>query len=139
MPLRAEQKRCSHGYYLQQTLNAFNEGFKNFDIHAYFPPFWALTPCLSASRHTEPILKLLRDFHIDAHEGVIVGDSFSDIIAGRSAGVMTVGCSYGYGKASELTLADYRISNIQELLRLPLFGCEFSDWVVEKNRPMPYI
>jgi phosphoglycolate phosphatase len=70
----------------------------------------------------ELILKLLGDLRMDACEGVIVGDSMSDILAGKRAGVVTVGCSYGYGNASELTHADYRISSMPELLRLPLFG-----------------
>lgn len=67
------------------------------------------------------IQKLLDDLGIDASKGVIVGDSASDILAGKSAGVVTVGCSYGYGDASELANADYLISSLPELLRLPLF------------------
>jgi phosphoglycolate phosphatase len=70
----------------------------------------------------EPIRKLLADLRVDSRECVIVGDSLSDILSGKGAGVATVACSYGYGNESELAHADYRISSMPELLRLPLFG-----------------
>ncbi|KAF0220267.1 MAG: phosphoglycolate [Geobacteraceae bacterium] len=69
----------------------------------------------------EPVLKLLRDLKTTAKEAAIVGDSINDIAAGRSAGIMTVGCSYGYGEAAEIATADYRIDAFSDLLRLPLF------------------
>ena len=55
----------------------------------------------------EPVLKLLRDFAVEAGESVIVGDSINDITAGKDAGVLTVGCSYGYGDADEIAGADF--------------------------------
>lgn len=70
----------------------------------------------------EPILKLLADCGLTAAETVIVGDSCNDMIAGKGAGVVTVGCTYGYGEASELTGADYRIDSFMSLPGLPLFA-----------------
>ena len=69
----------------------------------------------------EPVLKLLRDFGVAPGEGMIVGDSINDIQAGRGAGVITVGCTYGYGEPVELADADYRIGSMPELLDLPPF------------------
>lgn len=69
----------------------------------------------------EPVLKLLRDFGIAAEKSAIIGDSINDIAAGKGAGIMTVGCSYGYGDATEIAMADYRIDNFGDLLQLPLF------------------
>ena len=86
----------------------------------------------------EPILKLLGDLHLDACEGVVAGDSMNDILAGKNAGVVTVGCSYGYGGESELTHADYRISSMPELLGLPLFD-ELLHQTVEKSESTLYI
>jgi phosphoglycolate phosphatase len=72
----------------------------------------------------EPLLKLLRDFGVAPREAVMVGDSINDVSAGRGAGVVTVGCSYGYGDAEEIAGADYRVAAFPELLELPLFaGC----------------
>jgi phosphoglycolate phosphatase len=69
----------------------------------------------------EPVLKLLRDFSTSTDESVIVGDSINDIAAGKAAGVVTVGCHYGYSDGCELSDADYHIESITELLKLPLF------------------
>ena len=68
-----------------------------------------------------PVFKLLRDLSVDTCDGIVVGDSISDIQAGKNAGVVTVGCSYGYGSPSGLAYADYRIASMPELLKLPLF------------------
>lgn len=68
----------------------------------------------------EPLLKLMADYGVTATETAIVGDSSNDIIAGRGAGVVTVGCTYGYGEPDELAGADYRIDRFAELLDLPL-------------------
>jgi len=69
----------------------------------------------------EPVRKLLSDCGVSASETVIVGDSCNDMIAGKGAGVVTVGCTYGYGEASELVGADYLIDQFVNLLGLPLF------------------
>jgi phosphoglycolate phosphatase len=70
----------------------------------------------------EPVLRLLADLEVTAAETVMVGDSSNDIIAGQGAGVLTIGCTYGYGDISELNDADYRIDRFAELLDLPLFN-----------------
>jgi phosphoglycolate phosphatase len=69
----------------------------------------------------EPVLKLLADLEMSAAETAIVGDSSNDIIAGKGAGVVTIGCTYGYGDLEELAGADYRIDRFAELLEHPLF------------------
>jgi phosphoglycolate phosphatase len=69
----------------------------------------------------EPVRKLLRDFNVSPAEGLIIGDSINDIQAGKGAGVITVGCSYGYGELVELADADYQIDCMPKLLDLPLF------------------
>lgn len=76
-------------------------------------------PCRKPS--PEPVLKLLRDFGVEARQAVMVGDSINDVAAGKGAGVITVGCGYGYGGAGELADADYRVETFPELLTLPLF------------------
>ena len=45
----------------------------------------------------------------------IVGDRFQDIEAGKDNNILTIGCSYGYGSASELQDADIIIRDILEL------------------------
>ena len=45
----------------------------------------------------------------------IVGDRIQDIEAGKDNSILTIGCSYGYGSASELQDADIIIRDILEL------------------------
>ncbi len=78
----------------------------------------------------EPLLHLVREFGALAGETAMVGDSINDISAGKGAGVVTVGCRYGYGDAVELAEADYRVDAFAELLGLPLFRPE----AVSNNR-----
>jgi phosphoglycolate phosphatase len=72
----------------------------------------------------EPLIKLMEELAAAAPQTVMVGDSSNDIIAGRGAGVVTIGCSYGYGDPSELLDADFRVGSFKELLDLPLFKNE---------------
>jgi phosphoglycolate phosphatase len=50
---------------------------------------------------------------------LMVGDSINDIAAGTGAGVITVGCSWGYGDDTELSGALWRIDTFVDLLSLP--------------------
>ena len=70
----------------------------------------------------EPVLKLLAEFRVTPTEAVVIGDSASDILSGKRAGVATVACRYGYGSESELAGADHHIFALPELLGLPIFA-----------------
>jgi phosphoglycolate phosphatase len=70
----------------------------------------------------EPLLKLIRDFGVSAAETAMVGDSINDIAAGKGAGVVTIGCTFGYGDISELAEADYRIDHFADLAELPILA-----------------
>ena len=51
-------------------------------------------------------------------------DSIPTVVWGGGAGVVTIGCSYGYGDISEIEDADYRVDRFPELLDLPLFSLD---------------
>jgi Predicted phosphatases len=59
----------------------------------------------------------LRRFHLSAASAVIVGDGDTDIEAGKRAGVMTCGVTYGLGDKSDLIAAapDLLIDDLTEL------------------------
>ena len=46
---------------------------------------------------------------------VVIGDRFHDIETAVQNGLLSVGCSYGYGSAEELSAADILIDNISQL------------------------
>lgn len=91
-------------------------------IEAYFAEVLGADSLPFRKPSPEPVLKLLRDFGVSPAEAAMVGDSINDVAAGRGAGVMTIGCTYGYGDISELGEADCRIDSFAELIDLPFFN-----------------
>jgi phosphoglycolate phosphatase len=65
----------------------------------------------------EPLFHLMREFNSSASETIMVGDSINDMKAGKAAGVVTIGCDYGYGGREELELADFVVSSFPEVLK----------------------
>jgi phosphoglycolate phosphatase len=70
----------------------------------------------------EPLLKVLSDLGVPPERAVMVGDSVNDIAAGQAAGIVTIGCTFGYGDLAEIEDADFLIDSIPELLKLPLLN-----------------
>jgi phosphoglycolate phosphatase len=68
----------------------------------------------------EPLLKVILDLEGSPDRAAIVGDSINDIAAGKAAGIVTIGCTFGYGDREEVADADYLIDSVPELLDLPL-------------------
>ncbi len=91
-------------------------------IAGHFAAALGADSCPQRKPSPEPLLKLMIDLGVNSVETLMVGDSSNDIIAGREAGVMTVGCTYGYGDASELLDADYRVKSFVELLDLRILS-----------------
>jgi phosphoglycolate phosphatase len=91
-------------------------------IARFFPTVFGADSLPFKKPSPEPVLALLKHFGVTAGECVLVGDSINDIAAGRGAGVVTVGCSYGYGELSELAEADYRVTDFASLLYLPVLA-----------------
>lgn len=67
----------------------------------------------------EPLLKVLKDLGVPRERALMVGDSINDIAAGKAAGLITIGCTFGYGDMEEIGGADYLIDSLPELLELP--------------------
>ena len=98
-------------------------------IDAYFAAVLGADSLPFRKPSPEPVLRLLRDFGVSAGAAAMVGDSINDIAAGKGAGVVTVGCTYGYGDISELAEADWRIDRFAELVDLPIFNPVHADQV----------
>ena len=91
-------------------------------IEGFFPKVFGADSFPFRKPSPEPVLALLREFGVAAGESVLIGDSINDVAAGRGAGVLTVGCSYGYGDQTELAGTDYQVEDFPSLLNLPLFS-----------------
>ena len=68
-----------------------------------------------------PLLQVIAQLGVAPHEAVMVGDSINDIQAGKRAGILTIGCSWGYGELAELQNCDAIIDSMTELLDLSYF------------------
>lgn len=68
----------------------------------------------------EGILKVLDSFEIPAQRAIMVGDSHVDIEAGKNAGAITCGVTYGMGNREELfnSAPDIIINNLASLLTI---------------------
>lgn len=62
-----------------------------------------------------PVLHVISSMGLTQEDSIMVGDSDLDIAAGKSAGVKTVGVTYGYRKREFLKSADYIIDEIKDL------------------------
>jgi 2-phosphoglycolate phosphatase len=68
--------------------------------------------------HPGLILGVLERFHVAAASALIIGDGDTDIEAGKRAGVMTCGVTYGLGNQDDLIAAtpDFLIDDLTELV-----------------------
>lgn len=65
------------------------------------------------------IFQLMSDAQEPASQTLMIGDSISDVLAGRNAGVWTCGVSYGFGAPTlEEAPPDVMIGDLRELPRL---------------------
>jgi phosphoglycolate phosphatase len=65
-----------------------------------------------------PLLEMTRKLGLKPENVIMVGDSINDIQAGNSAGITTIGCTWGYGGLEEIGDAQYRASSPAELCSL---------------------
>jgi phosphoglycolate phosphatase len=63
--------------------------------------------------------RLMEETEVPASRTLMIGDSVSDILAGRNAGVWTCGVNYGFGAATlDEAPPDIRIDDLRELPKL---------------------
>jgi len=101
-----------YSYYIEEILGVIDSQF-------YFEII--LGADNAPARRPDPAgIGQIKDFtKVSLEDIVMIGDSELDIFAGKSAGVSTVGCLYGFGKDEVLKSAEaeYYIDDFQDLLR----------------------
>lgn len=71
--------------------------------------------------HPEPLLKAISFMKADAAQSYMVGDTFMDVEAGKSAGTKTIAVSYGLdGARLASSNPDYLVHSIEEILPIVL-------------------
>jgi len=71
--------------------------------------------------HPEPLLRALDHFKVSPQHACMVGDTAADILAGRNAGVKTVGVTYGFaGEGIRANQPDYVIDYLADVAAILL-------------------
>ena len=72
--------------------------------------------------HPESILRILEQIQLPAAQVVMVGDTAADLQAGKAAGTLTCGATYGYGSIEEIqaTQPDFTVNSFTQFLDLIL-------------------
>jgi len=99
------------GYRARDLLNAL-------DIAQYIDIVTGSDEVQHAKPAPDMLLLQMQTLGVNADETIMVGDSHADVEAGKSAGVTTVGVSWGYGSREDLAMADFIIDHPSELLEL---------------------
>ena len=111
----------SQGYILtiatnrsRQTLTAFLNDMQLADC---FRLLVGVDDVQQKKPNAEPALKILDTFGLKANQALIVGDTESDIVMGKNAGIRTCGVTYGTGTEEDLKKsgADFIINDFSEL------------------------
>ena len=91
-------------------------------LDGYFADIYGADSLPARKPSPEPLRHVMRACGCSADETIMVGDSINDVSAGVAAGILTVGCTYGYGETAELAGAALQIREFAELQTLPLFA-----------------
>ncbi|MEI6702708.1 MAG: HAD-IA family hydrolase [Deltaproteobacteria bacterium] len=65
-----------------------------------------------------PLLRIIDQMGVAPHEAVMVGDSINDIEAGRQAGIVTIGCRWGFGGPDELDGSDFLAYSCKDIFSI---------------------
>ena len=78
---------------------------------------WSYDTFETKYKKPELLGKLLNDLGVAADEAVMVGDTKGDVDAGKANGIATIGVTYGYGTAEEVSAADLVFSSAFEIAK----------------------
>ncbi len=90
---------------------------KNLGISDYFEGIFGADDVACRKPSPCPLDSAMAKFNADKHKTMIVGDMDIDISAGKRAGIITCGVTYGIGKKEDILKAqpDFVLDNILEL------------------------
>lgn len=85
-------------------------------IDKYFDLVLSAEDVANPKPHKDHLLLALKHFQVSPKNAFMVGDTDHDIMAGKNAGVRTVGVTFGFwGKSIKETKPDYIIDDLTEL------------------------
>lgn len=95
------------------------ESLKSGKVYKYFDVILGLDDVKNPKPHKDHPLKALEILGIDQESAIMVGDTENDILAGKNAGIKTVGVTYGWiGQDIKNHKPDFVIDGLEELLKV---------------------
>lgn len=91
---------------------------KTLEIEAYFDLIAGGDSFAEMKPSPLPLTKIITAFNCAPAHAIMIGDSINDIQAGNRAGIVTIGCTWGYGGADELCEAQYQATSLNEILSI---------------------
>ncbi len=110
------------GYRMAINTNKFEtltqEILRRMDIQDYFQVMIGLESIKRKKPDPESVNVILERMGTPPAQALMVGDTWMDIGAGKAAGTVTCGVTYGYGKPGELEEAkpDFIVNRLEEML-----------------------
>lgn len=90
---------------------------KHFDIGQYFVEWYGGDSFGVKKPAPYGVSKIIEEHNELPHKTIMIGDSYSDILAGAGAGARTCFCSYGYGTLNNVS-ADYIANTPKDIIRI---------------------
>ncbi len=95
------------------------KSLKTHDVYQFFDVVLGFDDVENPKPHPEQLLKALKMLKVNKSEAIMVGDTQKDILAGKAAGIKTVGVTYGFiGEKIKDSHPDFVIDNIEQLLKM---------------------
>lgn len=77
-----------------------------------------MTALTLTPKKADYLKSILNNFKLDRDETAMVGDTKSDIIAGKANSIYCIGASWGYGQREDLIKVNQIINHPLELVRV---------------------
>lgn len=126
-PFQKTKKILKHlknsGFLIGAVSNRLKESLlhtlKRAKLYDYFDVIISADDVVNAKPHPRHLLTALNKLEVKPENSYMVGDTDQDILAGKNAGVKTVGVTYGFlGPEIRKYNPDYLIDGIEELLEI---------------------
>lgn len=108
------------GIVTNKPLSMTHRIVRKLDWDDHFSPVYGADSFEEKKPSVRPLRAVLEEWAIDPEELVMVGDSWVDVRAGNRAGVLTVGCRYGFGDESRMLeeYPDHVVETVEDLADL---------------------
>lgn len=102
-----------------RSKHTLHKSLKDVSVHEYFDVILAVEDVANPKPHPEHALTALKKLGVKPENAYMVGDTQTDILLGKNAGIKTIAVTYGFGgKNMHASGADFVIDELKELLPL---------------------